>query len=250
MKKVIKALLVIVICFCVILGTKDVNAKEVAYTNEKGFEFTQDEYNFFKKVYGQKFVQKYLDQDIYNQFHDVDFANDEVVSKLYTTNESRQNPSKDSPFFSSSAKSILLSKHCTQAACRAYITVTWLGDPSIKSYDDIGVYLDGPSRMGSASTYAYSSTSSNFADATKYQTDGFGASILLPQTGDDIIISQSFIYTGTGTIYASYQHAMVNTVLTVAQSFNISAIGYGGVFDFYNNADLVYDNMNGVDLDV
>ena len=33
-------------------------------------------------------------------------------------------------------------------------------------------------------------------------------------------------------------------------SHNISDIGYGGVFDFYNNADLIYDNMNGVDLDV
>ena len=249
MKKAIKALLVIVVCFCVILGTKDVNAKEVAYTNEKGFEFTQDEYNFFKKVYGQKFVQKYLDQDIYNQFSGADFANDEVVSKIYTTNDSRQNPSKDSPFFSSSAKSIQISKYCG-ALCRIFVTVTWLGDPSIKSYDDIGVYLDGPTRIGSASSIAYSDSDSNFADATKYQTDGFGASILLPQTGDDIIISQSFIYTGTGTIYASYQHAMVNTVLTVAQSFNISDIGYGGVFDFYNNADLVYDNMNGVDLDV
>ena len=43
---------------------------------------------------------------------------------------------------------------------------------------------------------------------------------------------------------------MLNTTLAVAQSFNISDIGYGGVFDFYNNADLVYDNMNGVDLDV
>ena len=249
MKKALKVL-VIVVCFSVILGTRNVSAKEVAYTNEKGFEFTQDEYNFFTKVYGQKFVQKYLDQDIYNQFPDTDFANAEVATKVYTTNESRQNPSKDSPYFSSPAKSLQISKYCNSILCKIYVTATWLGDPSIKSYDDIGVYLDGPSRLGTATTVAYSDTENNYAAATKYQTDGFGASVLLPQTGDDIIVLQTFNYTGTGTVYASYQHAMVNTVLTVAQSFDISAIGYGGVFDFYNNADLVYDNMNGVDLDV
>lgn len=248
MKKAIKVL-VIAVCFSVILGTRNVSAKEVAYTNEKGFEFTQDEYNFFTKVYGQKFVQKYLDQDIYNQFPDTDFANAEVVTKVYSTNESRQNPSKDSPFFSSSAKSLQISKYCSAVFCKIYVTATWFGEPSVKSYDDIGVYLDGPSRLGSATTVAYSSLGNNFAESTKYQTEGFGASVLLPD-GSDTIVSQTFNYTGTGTIYASYQHAMVNTVLTVAQSFDISAIGYGGVFDFYNNADLVYDNMNGVDLDV
>ena len=248
MKKALKVL-VIVVCFCVILGARNVSAKEVAYTNEKGFEFTQDEYNFFIKVYGQKFVQKYLDQDIYDQFPDTDFANDEVVTKVYSTNESRHNPSKDSPYFSSPAKSIQISKYCG-ALCRIFVTATWLGDPTVKSYDDIGVYLDGPSKLGSVTTVAYSDTENNYAAATKYQTEGFGASVLLPQTGDDIIINQSFNYTGTGTVYASYQHAMLNTTLAVAQSFNISDIGYGGVFDFYNNADLVYDNMNGVDLDV
>lgn len=249
MKKSIKILLVIVGCLVVILGTKNVSAKEVAYTNEKGFEFTQDEYNFFKKIYGQKFVKKYLDQDIYNQFSNTDFANAEVTTKVYSTNESRQNPTKDSPFFSSPAKSIQISKYCSSILCKIYVTVTWLGDPTVKSYDDIGVYLDGPTRLGSASTVAYSTSNNNFAEATKYQTDGFGASVLLPE-GNDIIISQIFNYNGTGTVYASYQHAMVNTVLSMAQSFNISDIGYGGVFDFYNNADLIYDNMNGVDLDV
>lgn len=249
MKKAVKILLVIVGCLVVILGTKNVSAKEVAYTNEKGFEFTQDEYNFFKKIYGQKFVKKYLDQDIYNQFSDADFANDEVVTKVYSTNESRQNPTKDSPFFSSPAKSIQISKYCNVSYCRIFVTATWLGDPSVKSYDDIGVYLDGPTKIGTPSSLAYSDSNTNYAAETKYQTDGFGASILLPE-GNDIIVTQSFIYTGTGTVYASYQHAMVNTVLSMAQSFNISDIGYGGVFDFYNNADLIYDNMNGVDLDV
>lgn len=249
MKKSIKILLVIVVCLVMILGTKKVSAKEVAYTNEKGFELTQDEYNFFKKIYGQKFVKKYLDQDIYNQFSNTDFASAEVTTKVYSTNESRQNPTKDSPFFSSPAKSIQISKFCG-ALCRIYVTATWLGDPSVKSYDDIGVYLDGPTKLGSVSTVAYSDQESKFEDAIKYQTDGFGASVLLPQTGNDIIITQSFNYNGTGTVYASYQHAMVNTVLSMAQSFNISDIGYGGVFDFYNNADLIYDNMNGVDLDV
>ena len=43
---------------------------------------------------------------------------------------------------------------------------------------------------------------------------------------------------------------MSNTTLAVSQQFNVSRIGYGGVFSFYGTATSVYDNMNGVDIAV
>lgn len=247
MKK--RMVLFIVLCFCFMTSVRSVSAKEVVYTNEKGFEFSQDEYVFFKKVYGEKLVQKYFDEDLYNEFTGIDFANTPVKTKTYSTNESRQNPSKDSPYFSSPAKSIQISKVCTSIMCRIFITATWLGDPSVKSYDDIGAYLDGPTRLGTPATLAYSDQNSNFAAATKYDTNGYGASVLLPQ-GDNIIVTQNFAYTGTGTVYGSYQHAMNSTTLTIAQKFNISPVGFGEVFGFYDEALNVYDDMNGVNLDV
>ena len=244
-----RILFLVVICFCLITSIKSVSAKEVFYTNEKGFEFTQDEYNFFKKVYGEKLVRKYFDSNLYSEFAGIDFSNTQVNSKVYTTNESRQNPTKDSPFYSTPAKSIQISNFCSNYMCKIFVTATWLGDPSVKSYDDIGVYLDGPTRLGTPATIAYSTTNDNVASATRYDSDGFGSSVLLPQ-GNDIIISQTFLYTGTGTVYASYQHAMSTTTLTVAQQFDIDIIGYGNVFGFFDGAEDVYDAMNGVNLDV
>lgn len=245
MKK--RIMLFMVICFCSIIGIRNVSAKEVYYTNEKGFEFSEDEYTFFKKVYGEKLVQKYFDESLYNDYAGIDFANTEVQTKKYTTNESRQPLLRDSPYYSTPAKSIQISNVCTSIMCKISITATWLGDPTVKSYDDIGACLVGVSRLGSAITYAYSDSNSNFAAATKYDSNGYGASVLLPQ-GNDIVITQTFNYTGHGTVYASYQHAMSTSSLTIAQKFNIDIIGYGNVFGFYDEAEDIYDAMNGVNL--
>ena len=154
-----------ILFFCIMTSIRSVSAKEVVYTNEKGFEFSQDEYVFFKSLYGEKLIQKYFDEDLYNEFSGIDFANTPVKTKIYYSKENGENPSKDSPYFSSPAKSIQISKVCTSIMCRIYITATWLGDPSVKSYDDIGAYLDGPARLGTPVTAAYSDQNSNFAAA-------------------------------------------------------------------------------------
>ena len=53
--------LILVICIMTLFGFKNVNAKEVYYTNEKGFSFTQEEYNFFKNEIQKQY--KYSDED-------------------------------------------------------------------------------------------------------------------------------------------------------------------------------------------
>lgn len=245
MKK--RIILFMVICFCSIIGIRNVSAKEVYYTNEKGFEFSEDEYTFFKKVYGEKLVQKYFDENLYDDYAGIDFANTEVQTKKYTINESRQPLLRDSPYYSTPAKSIQISNVCTSILCKISVTATWLGDPTVKSYDDIGMCLAGVTRVGSVPTIAYSDTNDNVAAATKYQSNGFGATVLLPQ-GNDIVILQSLDYLGHGTVYASYQHAMSTSSLTLAQQFNIDPVGYGEVFGFYGGAEDIYDAMNGVNL--
>lgn len=245
MKK--RIILFMVICFCSIIGIRNVSAKEVFYTNEKGFEFSEDEYTFFKKVYGEKLVQKYFDESLYDDYAGIDFANTEVQTKKYTTSESRQPLLRDSPYYSTPAKSIQISNVCTSILCKISVTATWLGDPTVKSYDDIGMCLAGVTRVGSVPTIAYSDSNSTFDETTKYQSNGFGATVQLPQ-GNDIVILQSLDYMGHGTVYASYQHAMSTSSLTLAQQFNIDPVGYGEVFGFYGGAEDIYDAMNGVNL--
>lgn len=249
MKKYCKNILVIVIGIVAYFMCSNTYAKEIVYTNKNGMELDTAEYNFFKTVYGEKFL-KYLDQDTYDLYSDVDFENPNVQTRKVYSNEN--GVTRDSnTFFSSPAKSLQISNVCGNLFCRIILTATWLGEPSNKSYDDIGMYLNGPTKLTNPLTTAYSELASNNEYTTKYDPNGlgFGAVIHIP-IGEEVVVTQNFIYQGTGTIYGSYQHAMSNSTTTTAQMFNISAIGYGGVFGFYGDALDIYDDMPGVYIDV
>lgn len=246
MKKYTKILIALIISLSFFLGTKNINAKEVVYTNDNGVELDRYEYAFFIKVYGSKFLQ-YLDEDTYNQYSDIDFETVEVQSQRYASGAQTRD---DGTFFSSPVKGIVISKFCG-ILCRVVTTATWYSEPSVKSYDVMGIYLNGPTRLNTPATVAYSSIASSDASTTKYDPngEGFGAVVQLPQ-GEDVVITQSFTYTGTGTINGTYQHAMSQSSLTLAQQFNISPIGFGGVLDFYGDAYDIYDDMTGVYITV
>ena len=245
MKKYLKILFVIVVGLFVYMNSFNTYAKEVVYTNDNGMELDATEYNFFKKVYGEKFL-KYLDQTTYDSYSDVDFETAKVKTNIVYDYERTQ--TRDNPFFSSPAKSLQISNVCGYV-CRIILTATWLGEPTNKSYDDIGIYLDGPTKLTNPITYIYSELESGSAYTTKYDTDGFGAVVKIP-LGEEVVITQNFLYQGTGTVYGSYQHAMSTSTPTIAQMFNISLIGYGGVFDYYGDALNIYDDMPGVNIDV
>ena len=61
-------------------------------------------------------------------------------------------------------------------------------------------------------------------------------------------ISQSYDVSGTGVIYASYQHATQYITKATSQLYTIGYGGDGGVFHFYGAASDVYDQMGGVDM--
>ena len=63
-------------------------------------------------------------------------------------------------------------------------------------------------------------------------------------------VIQQFTVTTGGTVYASYQHAMKSTTKAISQMYNITPTGAGYVFAFYGDATSVYDQMNGVDIQV
>ena len=139
-----------------IFGIKNVNAKEVVYTNDKGMELDIYEYNFFKTLYGEAFL-KYLDENTYNQYLDIDFENPDIETKTYLEpNFNLEKNNSRGSYYSTPAKSITIGKVCG-ALCRIVTTATWLAEPTIKSYDVIGSYLAGPTRISTPYTAAYSS---------------------------------------------------------------------------------------------
>lgn len=232
-------------CLLAIISIKNVDAKEIVYTNDHGIELDKYEYKFFKDVYGSTYLQ-YLDEDTYNDFSDIDFEHPNVETESYIEPSFTPVNNQRGTYYSTPVKSINISKVCG-ALCRVITSVTWFYEPSVKSYDVIGAYLAGPTRTGTPATAVHSTLSTDFAVTTKYDTDGFGAVVEIPQ-GDDVVLTQNFTYSGTGTIYSSYQHAMSTSSLAIAQMFNISPVGFGGVFGFYGDAYDIYDEMNGVDI--
>lgn len=245
MKKYSKILVLSVLCLTCLFGQKDVNAKEtnIVYTNSNGVSFTQEEYDFFTRVYWDGY-QKNMTQDVYNEYEDLDFLNAEFDSKtVYDVPKTR------GTYFSSNYKSIKISKICDDN-CRIAVVATWLVNPNIRSFDVIGAYLSGTTLQSTPNTRVVSSTQTKVALNIKKQEHGFGTSVLLPDTGDNVKLNQDFYVAKGGYVYASYQHAVRNATLTTSQKFNISGVGFGGVFSFYDEAYDVYDDMPGVDIQV
>lgn len=245
MKKYSRILVVSILCLACLFGYKDVNAKEtnIVYTNPNDVSFTQEEYDFFTKMYWDGY-QKDITQNDYNEFVSKDFLNAEFDSKtVYDVPKTR------GTYFSSNYKSIKISKMCSDN-CRISVVVTWLVNPNIRSYDVIGAYLSGTTLQSTPNTRVVSSTETKVALNIKKQEHGFGTSVLLPDTGDDIKLNQDFYVAKGGYVYASYQHAVRNTTLATSQKFDVTGQEHGDVFTFYDEAYDIYDDMPGVDIQV
>ena len=245
MKKAVKYFAAFLFVAFILMGHK-VYAEEIYYTNSKGVSFTKEQYDFYTYLTHDGF-QEHVTQDMLDEIATADLSTIKVKKVGICPNPTRD----DNLYVITSAKSLEMSNYCSGGYCRIYSTVEWFGEPTVKSYDLYGAYFDGNVSM-IASPMTMASSSDYFSDSVTivYDTNGFGAVLQVPTTGDDIYFDISFLYSGTGTIFVSYQHAMSPITLANAQLFNIDLIGYGGVFDFYGAAVGVYDQMPGVHMDV
>ncbi len=248
MKKFFMTLLAVLAIFGFV---KNVYAEEVYYTTPNGIDLTREEYNFLTAFYGEEYL-RIMTRAMYDEFVEDNLINSEVEIKTY--NESPLallNPgiSPNSQSHSTSYKTVQIARACLPSYCIMSLKNTWHASPSVRSWDNIGAYLDGVSLLAHNHTYV-SSTAGDVFYSNLNTTNGVGNSVKLPDTGEDIIISMSFKVSRGGTVYGSYQHAMQNTTLANSQNYNLDLGGYGNVFDYYGNAMGIYDAMNGVDIDV
>ena len=131
------------------------------------------------------------------------------------------------------------------------ISCSWKKSPSVRSYDLIGSYLNGPYVIGGASAKIVYSGGTIYPSATKTPGNGYGAVLKLPSGGSGIVASSTFSISGSGRVYGSYQHAKSSISLANANSYSIASNGLGQVFYFSNlNIRAKYDAMSGVFIDV
>ena len=230
-------LLIVILLF----GIFNVNAKEIYYSNVNNVELTKEEYDFLSKMYWDGY-QAIMTKEDYNYFVQSNMINGVFDSKIYNYNLAR------GVSHTTSSKNLKISKSCT-SDCDISVVLTWLVNPTIRSYDVIGAYFDGVSLIRMGDTKVVSSSSVNSFSLNNQSNNGIGSSIKLP-TYSNIVISQSYKVSSGGTVYASYQHAVENITLSTSSKYNFSRNGFGGVFSFYDSASGVFDGMGGVYISV
>jgi hypothetical protein len=246
MKKVVMLLLVVLCAF----GITNVYAEEVYYTNQNGVELTREEYEFLS-TFHNPIYPTIMTRDMYDQFAESGMINNEIQTVRYIEPQlPLLNPSipPTSQSHSTSYKTVQISAACSNK-CYMDLQATWHVSPSVRSWDNIGAYLDGVNLISHDGTFVYSTSGLNWYNYLN-TTNGVGNSVELPSTGENIIVDMSFTVGTGGTVYGSYQHAMQTTTLANSQNYTLDILGYGEVFSYYGNAIGVYDGMNGVDIDV
>ena len=237
---------IFVLLFSIFILNPNVNAKEnIYYKNKNNVIFSEKEYDFITELFYEGY-QNIISSKDYDNIFEYNSLNGIIETKIY--NEKNTITSYGTSH-STGSKTIKISKSC-MTNCLITIVATWKKSPNIRSYDVIGAFLEGVDFVTYPVTTVNNSTGSRNSSETIINSNGFGVSIKLLETGDDMIVSQYFRTTKNGTIFGSYQHAAKNITLANSKRYVISKSGYGGVFKFESGINNYYDGMGGVNISV
>lgn len=220
-------------------------SKEKYFENDNGVIFSKNEYDFISKIYWDGY-QSLMTQEEYIEFKMLGVMDEQVKTKTLDYPKIEILPLGTS--ITQASRTLKISKACT-TSCVLTVTLTWIQNPTVRSYDVMGAYLDGTTLIGTPSTtIVVGNNRSVVSDLTK-TAKGIGSSFKLP-SGSNLKITQTFRVNKGGHVYASYQHAMQTSTLAISKDYTFSKLGYGSVFDFSQNSKRYYDGMNGVDIEV
>ncbi len=255
------------------------NAKSII--NNNGIEISEEDYNNFLKIRTPEYIMV-MNQDDYDKLKSLDYSNISTDTKYYETvynphlllttekeitEDQYENPimpildTKDA-YIETTHKKLTLTVAGGSYWNYVVLTATWKWAPSIRSFDVIGLLVDGASVRNGSQTgeqvyskndkyygvdYAWNGTNIKRFD------NGFGISMnvvndeglqsLQMSIDCDILPIKNYTY-----IYGSYQHAVTNVSLEESHNYELDNIGLGDVFKFPLETSQKYDGMSGVSL--
>ncbi len=189
-----------------------VNAKEYYYENNNGVKLTEQEYNFYTEMYWEGY-QEYISKNDYDYFKNMNIFEQKVIK--HTVNDT---PLTRGATVTSHLRTLSISKACSEK-CVISLVNRWNGNPTIKSYDVIGVRLKNVSLVSKTGVLVTGTNYSKMYNSSKDFDSGFGYSILVPNV-DNIKATLTFTTTTGGTVYGSYQHAATNTTENISEQFS------------------------------
>lgn len=235
-----KMTFMLLILFVIMPAIVNAEVNSGFYTNQNGVVFEREVYDKLVNLYSKNYIETIMEEE-YERISSISV--DDIIVDEYS------DLLPFGPSFSTSAKTVKLIKSGNYVTLMA----TWKGIPTIKSYDVIAVRFSGVSLNGSFTfkqTYiSNNSLVTSYSSSNQQFSNGFGSSFLVGN-GSGLEISLTFMVSGTGTIYGSYQHASSTTTLAQSKKYTISYLGYGGVIKFDDSVKNKYDAMTGVDLSI
>ena len=229
----------------ILFSFNQVDAKEIYFTNSKGVSMTEEEYQFIGELYKEGF-QNHITQELYDNIIDNNLMERELNKKTVIHQD---NPFARGSYHTTSYKQLSITSSCDSSDCLIIISLDWLANPAVRSYDVIGALFHNVTRQSTPVTTYVDSLSYNNTGTYKYASDGVGASFKLG-TGTDLYITQQFYVSRGGTVFGSYQHATKAVTLNESRDYNFHINGFGNVFQFSSGGLDAYDGMAGVDIAV
>jgi len=224
-----------------------VKAEECLIVNNENVEIPCNLYEQLNNYYSTNFLS-FMTSYEYDQIKNSDLSQIETIT-LTDTNPlldgNVYNP--NGTYFQTSYKELRI----TRNGDFINANLRWIQNPQVRSYDVFGIRFLGPHIVGTPLFREYytigNTTYSSSSYSRKDATNGFGISVKLP-VYNELESDLTFTYSGSGTIYASYQHAKTNVTLATSKKYTIAQGGYGNVLLFDNNVQIKYDNMTGVSI--
>ncbi len=240
--------LLFVFALFLIVSLMKVEAKNLYYINNNNVSLSKEEYLFISDLFYDGYQNIMEEKDYNNIFYDSNILNSKISHNIIFDNSSTV--TLQGTFQSTASKKITISKACA-TYCLISIVAEWIKSPIVRSYDLMGAYLENVKLVTSPITTVMNSTGHNDSYEMEEDKNGFGVSIKLLTSGDDMKIVQHFNVAGSGHIYGTYQHAIKNITLANSKKYTISKSGYGKVF-LFNNLTIrnYYDGMTGVDIEI
>ena len=250
MRKILNIVFVISLAILIINDNDAYAYDQKEYKNDNGVVLTKKEYDFVNRFYGDTYFSKMTQED-YEWISVLDInRKDVVIDVINNVNLLKSNlRGTQNNFYTTNSKRLAIAKSCDSTKCNVITSLMWLINPVTRSYDVIGARFEGTGLFNNSITTKVSSSSgTSYYSNNNILANGFGTSVKLPNSANNIIVEQTFSTVVGGKIFASYQHAKNNISLANSYSYSISANGYGKVFTFFGNALGVYDGMGGVSI--
>lgn len=240
----VKKLFILTFLLSFFAFSNTIYASENYFINNNNVVLTKEEYDFLSKIYWEGFQETMTVNDYNYIFFDDNIVNCEIITETYYP------ITPFSTVHTTQSKSLRVSKVSSSSNTLVTVNLAWLKSPVIRSYDVIGANLNGLKLVSNPNTYVYYDNNRVNYSYAKVLSNGFGTSIKLPNSGNNISITQTYILNGSGKLYASYQHATENVSLSNSKNYSISISGYGNVFLFNSSVRNKYDAMGGVSITI